>query len=54
VNAPASPATQTLRRSYAPEDTADESTPIVPAELKNEAGIVGAAIEIALQHDLAK
>jgi len=31
INAPASPTTQTLRRSYAPEDTADESTTIVPA-----------------------
>ncbi|WP_091255152.1 polyphosphate--glucose phosphotransferase [Arthrobacter sp. ok909] len=29
-------------------------TPIVPAELKNDAGIVGAAIEIALKHKLAK
>ncbi|MET1086358.1 MAG: polyphosphate--glucose phosphotransferase [Arthrobacter sp.] len=29
-------------------------TPIVPAVLRNEAGIVGAAIEIALQHKLAK
>src|SRR4029079_9531886 len=29
INAPASPATQTLRRSYAPEDTAAESTTIV-------------------------
>ena len=29
-------------------------TPIVPAELKNEAGIVGAALEIALKHKLAK
>ena len=29
-------------------------TPIVPAELKNEAGIVGAAIEIALKHKLSK
>ncbi|MEC5179984.1 polyphosphate--glucose phosphotransferase [Arthrobacter sp. CG_A4] len=29
-------------------------TPIVPAELKNDAGIVGAAIEIALQHSLAR
>ena len=28
-------------------------TPIVPAELKNEAGIVGAALEIALKHKLA-
>jgi len=29
-------------------------TPIVPAELKNDAGIVGAAIEVALTHKLAK
>jgi polyphosphate glucokinase len=29
-------------------------TPIVPAVLKNDAGIVGAAIEIALKHKLAK
>jgi polyphosphate glucokinase len=29
-------------------------TPIVPAELKNEAGIVGAALEIAVKHELAK
>jgi len=29
-------------------------TPIVPAELKNHAGIVGAAIEVALTHKLAK
>ncbi|MFN3924882.1 MAG: ROK family protein, partial [Pseudarthrobacter sp.] len=29
-------------------------TPIVPAVLRNEAGIVGAAIEIALKHKLAK
>jgi len=29
-------------------------TPIVPAVLRNEAGIVGAALEIALQHKLAK
>jgi len=29
-------------------------TPIVPAELKNDAGIVGAAIEVALTHNLAK
>ena len=29
-------------------------TPLVPAELKNDAGIVGAAIEIALKHKLAK
>ena len=29
-------------------------TPIVPAELKNEAGIVGAALEIAVKHTLAK
>ena len=29
-------------------------TRIVPAELKNDAGIVGAAIEIALKHNLAK
>lgn len=29
-------------------------TPIVPAELKNDAGIVGAALEIALKHKLAK
>ena len=29
-------------------------TPIVPAELKNEAGIVGAALEIAIKHKLHK
>jgi polyphosphate glucokinase len=29
-------------------------TPIVPAVLRNEAGIVGAALEIALKHKLAK
>jgi polyphosphate glucokinase len=29
-------------------------TPIVPAELKNDAGIVGAAIEVALTHKLAQ
>ena len=29
-------------------------TPIVPAELKNEAGIVGAAVEIAVKHKLTK
>jgi len=29
-------------------------TPIVPAELKNDPGIVGAAIEVALTHKLAK
>jgi polyphosphate glucokinase len=29
-------------------------TPIVPAELKNEAGIVGAAVEIAVKHKLVK
>ncbi|HET6240391.1 MAG TPA: ROK family protein [Arthrobacter sp.] len=29
-------------------------TRIVPAELKNDAGIVGAALDIALQHKLAK
>ncbi|MGG5172952.1 polyphosphate--glucose phosphotransferase [Pseudarthrobacter sp. J1738] len=29
-------------------------TKIVPAELKNEAGIVGAALQIALQHKLTK
>ncbi|MEO5778297.1 MULTISPECIES: polyphosphate--glucose phosphotransferase [Arthrobacter] len=29
-------------------------TPIVPAELKNDAGIVGAAVEVALNHKLLK
>ena len=29
-------------------------TRIVPAELKNEAGIVGAAVEIAVKHKLTK
>lgn len=29
-------------------------TPIVPAKLKNEAGIVGAALQVAIHHHLAK
>jgi polyphosphate glucokinase len=29
-------------------------TPIVPAELKNEAGIVGAALQVAIHHHLTK
>ena len=29
-------------------------TPIVPAELKNEAGIVGAALQVAIHHSLAE
>lgn len=32
----------------------DLRTKIVPAELKNEAGIVGAALEIAVHHNIAK
>jgi polyphosphate glucokinase len=29
-------------------------TPIIPAELKNEAGIVGAALQVAIHHKLTK